>query len=104
MAKGQSRLLPTRRKARGIGGRVLPRTLKARSRPADTTLQRHASFFDDNGDRGVDVAECTRGLKALALPIPGAIEGARTVPALSVARMKSFYDGTLFFTLAREHA
>jgi hypothetical protein len=28
----------------------LPRTLKARSRPADTTLQRHASFFDDNGD------------------------------------------------------
>jgi peroxygenase len=42
--------------------------LKARSRPGDTTLQRHASFFDDNGDRGVDVAECTRGLKALGLP------------------------------------
>jgi len=42
--------------------------LKARSRPGDTTLQRHASFFDDNGDRGIDVAECTRGLKALGIP------------------------------------
>ena len=47
---------------------MLPRTLKARSRPGDTTLQRHASFFDDNGDRGIDVAECTRGLKVLGLP------------------------------------
>jgi hypothetical protein len=47
---------------------MLPRTLKARSRPGDTALQRHASFFDDNGDRGIDVAECTRGLKALGLP------------------------------------
>ena len=47
---------------------MLPRTLMARSRPGDTTLQRHASFFDDNGDRGVDVAECTLGLKALGLP------------------------------------
>ena len=46
----------------------MPRTLKARSRPGDSTLQRHASFFDDNGDRAVDVAECTRGLKALGLP------------------------------------
>ena len=48
---------------------LLPRTLRARSRPGDTTLQRHASFFDDNGDRAIDVAECTRGLKALGLPI-----------------------------------
>jgi len=48
---------------------MLPRTLKARSRPGDTTLQRHASYFDDNGDRGVDVAECTRGLKALGVPV-----------------------------------
>ncbi|MBK7470201.1 MAG: hypothetical protein IPI73_05760 [Betaproteobacteria bacterium] len=47
----------------------MPRTLKARSRPGDTTLQRHASFFDDNGDRGIDVAECTRGLKALGMPL-----------------------------------
>jgi hypothetical protein len=191
---------------------VLPRTLKARSRPADTTLQRHVSFFDDNGDRGVDVAECARGLRALGLPIgvaeaaalaivaplslqtrgsllamnvdidqvqkgkhdgdtgildkrgrfvtrrfekafgarstvdrngdkaftateltrmisanretlagfvaataewqlllalgadTVAVEGGKTVPALSVARMKSFYDGTLFYRLAKEHA
>ena len=48
---------------------MLPRTLKARSRPTDTTLQRHVSFFDDNGDRGVNVAECARGLRALGLPI-----------------------------------
>jgi hypothetical protein len=26
------------------------------------------------------------------------------VPALSVARMKSFYDGTLFYRLAKRHA
>lgn len=47
----------------------MPRTLKARSRPTDTTLQRHASFFDDDGDRGVGVAECARGLRALGMPI-----------------------------------
>jgi predicted outer membrane lipoprotein len=190
---------------------MLPRTLKARSRPADTTLQRHASFFDDDGDRGVDLAECTRGLKALGMPIgvaeaaafaivaalslqtrgsllamnidvdriqkgkhdgdtaildkrgrfdasrfeivfgahstvdrngdkaftaaeltrmikanrktlagyvaataewrlllalaadTKAVEGGKTVPALSVGRMKSFYDGTLFYALAKEH-
>jgi hypothetical protein len=191
---------------------MLPRTLKARSRPGDTTLQRHASFFDDNGDRGVDVTECTLGLKALGIPfgvaeaaalaivaplsiqtrgcllalnididniqkgkhdsdtgILGkrgrfnarrfekvfgacstvdrngdkaftateltkmisanretlfgsvvstiewlvllalaadiqAVEGGKTVPALSVARIKSFYDGTLFYKLAKENA
>ena len=33
-----------------------------------------------------------------------AVEGGKTVPALSVARMKSFYDGTLFYKLAKEHA
>ena len=189
---------------------MLPRTLKARSRPSDTTLQRHVSFFDDNGDRGVNVAECARGLRALGLPIgvaeaaalaivvplslqtrgsllamnvnidkiqkgvhdgdtgildkrgrfnarrfdkafgahstvdrngdkaftateltrmiranrdtlagyvaaiaewqlllmiaadTHAVEGDHTVPALSVARIKSFYDGTLFYKLARE--
>jgi Caleosin related protein len=58
----------SRRKSEGQESDALPRTLKARSRPGDTTLQRHASFFDDNGDRGVGVAECTRGLKALGLP------------------------------------
>ena len=191
---------------------VLPRTLKARSLSTDTTLQRHVSFFDDNGDRSVDVAECTRGLKALGLPVglaeaaalaivaplsiqthgsllamsvdidnihkgkhdsdtgildrrgrlnakrfdkvfgartavdrngdraftatdftemisanrqtllgtlvstaewrlllalaadTEAIENGKAVPALSVARLKSFYDGTLFYKLAREHA
>jgi len=59
---------PSRRKPAGRASGALPRTLRARSRPGDTTLQRHASFFDDNGDRGIDVAECTRGLKALGLP------------------------------------
>jgi len=191
---------------------MLPRTLKARSRPGETTLQRHASFFDDNGDRGVNFAECTRGLKALGVPfglaeaaalaivaplsiqtrgsllalnidienirkgkhdsdtgildkrgrfnagrfekVFGAcsavdrngdkaftateltkminanretllgslvstvewrvllllaadtkvVERGTTVPALSVARLKSFYDGTLFYKLAKEHA
>ena len=58
-----------RRKAGPDEAAALPRTLKARSRPADTTLQRHVSFFDDNGNRGVNVAECARGLKALGLPI-----------------------------------
>jgi hypothetical protein len=201
-----------RRDAKGQEPGVLPRTLKARSRPGDTTLQRHASFFDDNGDRGVDVAECTLGLKALGIPFgvaqaaalaivaplsiqtrgsllalnididniqkgkhdsdtgilgkrgrfnarrfekvfgacstvdrngdkaftateltkmisanretlfgslvstiewlvllalaadTKAVEGGRTVPALSVARIKSFYDGTLFYKLAKENA
>jgi peroxygenase len=59
---------PAGRKAGTAKAGVLPRTMKARSRPGDTTLQRHASFFDDNGDRGIDVAECTRGLKALGMP------------------------------------
>ena len=203
---------PSRRKPESRKSRALPRTLRARSRPGDTTLQRHASFFDDNGDRGVDVAECTRGLKALGLPFgvaeaaalaivaplsiqtrgsllalnidieniqkgkhdsdtgildkrgrfnarrfekvfgacstvdrngdkvftaaeltkmilanretllgslvstvewqvllalaadTKAIERGKTVPALSVARMKSFYDGTLFYKLAKAHA
>jgi hypothetical protein len=200
----------SRRKAASAAVGTLPRTLRARSRATDTPLQRHVSFFDDNGDRGVDVAECTRGLKVLGLPIgvaevaafaivaalsrqtrgsllamnvdienaqkgkhdsdtgildqrgrfnarrfdkvfgahstvdrngdkaftateltrmikanretfagyvaaiaewqlllmiaadTHAVEGDHTVPALSVARMKSFYDGTLFYKLARE--
>ena len=191
---------------------MLPRTLLARSRAGDTTLQRHASFFDDNGDRGVNFAECARGLRVLGVPFgvaeaaalaivaplsmqtrgsllalnidieniqkgehdsdtgvldkrgrfnarrfekvfgacstvdsngdkaftatelnkminanrttlvgslvstvewqtllalvadTKAVERGTTVPALSVARMKSFYDGTLFYKLAKEHA
>ena len=191
---------------------ALARTLRARSRSADTTLQRHASFFDDNGDRRIDFAECTRGLKALGVPFgvaeaaafaivaplsiqtrgsllalnidiehiqkgkhdsdtgildkrgrfnarrfekvfgacstadrngdkaftateltkmiianrktllgslvstiewqvllalaadTKAVERGKAVPALSIARIKSFYDGTLFYKLAKEHA
>lgn len=203
---------PSRRRVRGGADEALPRTLKARSRRSDTTLQRHVSFFDDNGDRRVDVAECARGLRVLGLPVvaaeavalaivsglslrtsgsllamnvdvdqvqkgkhdgdtgildkrgrfdagrfkivfgagssvdrngdraftateltrminanretlagyvaataewrlllalaadTSAVEGGKTVPALSVARLKSFYDGTLFYQLAKEHA
>ncbi|MEY2920916.1 MAG: hypothetical protein RL261_2221 [Pseudomonadota bacterium] len=199
-----------RRKSAGKVAGARPRTLRARSRATDTTLQRHLSFFDDDGDRGIGLAECTRGLKALGLPVgvaeaaalaivaglsiqtrgsllamnvdidnaqkgrhdsdtgildrrgrfnarrfdkvfgahstvdrngdqaftateltrmieanretlagyvaafaewqllliiaadTHAIEGGHPVPALSVARMKSFYDGTLFYKLARE--
>jgi hypothetical protein len=32
------------------------------------------------------------------------VERGETVPALSAGRMKSFYDGTLFYRLAKEHA
>jgi hypothetical protein len=186
--------------------------MKARSRPGDTALQKHASYFDDDGDRAVEVAECARGMRALGMPVGAAeatafaivaalslktrgsllamnidvdtirkgkhdgdtgvldtqgrfdarrfekvfgarstvdrdgnkaftarelarmvnanretlagyvaatvewqlllalaadtraVEGGRAVPALSVARMKSFYDGTLFYRLAKEHA
>jgi peroxygenase len=58
----------SRRRSERRDSGTLPRTLKARSRPGDTSLQRHASFFDDNGDRAVGVAECMRGLEALGLP------------------------------------
>ncbi len=212
-AKRRAKPAPSRRKARrGGSDLLLPRTLKARSRRTDTTLQRHASFFDDDGDRGIGLAECARGLRALGLPIgvaevaafaivvplslqtrgsllamsididnihkgkhdgdtgildsrgrfvarrfekefgarstvdrngdkaftateltrmihanyqtlagylaataewrlllalgadTVAVEGGKTVPALSVARMRSFFDGTLFYKLAREKA
>ncbi|MGB7906159.1 MAG: caleosin family protein [Steroidobacteraceae bacterium] len=59
----------------------MPRTLRARSRASDTTLQRHLSFFDDNGDRGVGLAECTRGLKALGLPVGVAESAALAIVA-----------------------
>ena len=64
-----SKSTSARHKADDHKSGTLPRTMKARSRPGDTALQRHASFFDDNGDRSVDVVECTRGLKALGIPI-----------------------------------
>jgi peroxygenase len=78
--------LPARRKAEGQEFIALPRTLKARSRRADTTLQRHVSFFDDNGDRGVGFAECTRGLKALGLPI-GVAEAAALAIVVPLSRL-----------------
>ena len=63
----------------------LPRTLRARSRPGDSTMQRHASFFDDDGDRGVGVVECVRGLKALGIPLGIAeVIGLAIVTALSL--------------------
>jgi hypothetical protein len=68
-APKRAKLAPVRPKAKVAESGTLPLTMKARSRPGDTTLQRHASFFDDNGDRHVDVAECTRGLKALGIPV-----------------------------------
>ena len=67
-AERKAKAATSRRKAGGMEVTALPRTLKARSRPTDTTLQRHVSFFDDDGDRGVGVAECARGLKALGMP------------------------------------
>ena len=75
---------PVRRRADDRESGSLPRTLKARSRTGDTTLQRHASFFDDNGDRGVDVAECTRGLKALGVPFGVAEAAALAIVAPSM--------------------
>jgi len=71
--------------AAGWESDVLPRTLKARSRLGDTALQRHVSFFDDNGDRSIDVAECTRGLKAVGLPV-----GVAEVAALVIVAPLSF--------------
>jgi peroxygenase len=71
----------SRRKAGGEAAGALPRTLKARSRNTDTPLQRHLSFFDDDGDRGVGLAECTRGLKALGLPIGVAESAALAIVA-----------------------
>jgi hypothetical protein len=32
------------------------------------------------------------------------VDGGKPVAALSVARIKAFYDGTLFYALARERA
>ena len=72
---------PGRRKPGVQASGALPRTLAARSRPGDTALQRHVSFFDDDGDRGVGVAECARGLKAVGLPLGLAEAGALAIVA-----------------------
>lgn len=80
-APGLVKASAPRRKAGGKAAGALPRTLRARSRASDTTLQRHLSFFDDNGDRGVGLAECTRGLKALGLPVGVAESAALAIVA-----------------------
>ena len=81
------------------------------------------STVDRNGDKAFTATELTgmintnresfagyvaamaewRLLLALAADT-SVVEGGETVPALSAARMKSFYDGTLFYRLARENA
>jgi peroxygenase len=76
---------PLRRNSEGQQSGALPRTLSVRSRPGDTVLQRHVSFFDDNGDRAVDVVECARGLKALGLPF-----GVAELAALAIVAPLSF--------------
>jgi hypothetical protein len=74
------------------------------------------STVDRNGDKAFTATELTKMISAnretlfgslvstiewlvlLALAADTkAVEGGRTVPALSVARIKSFYDGTLFY-------
>ena len=79
------------------------------------------STVDRNGDKAFTAIELTKMIKANRETLAGylaaiaewqlllmiaadthAVEGGRTVPALSAARIKSFYDGTLFYTLARE--
>jgi hypothetical protein len=120
-APSRAKSATSRRKTGGERGRVLPRTLKARSRPTDTTLQRHVSFFDDNGDRGVDIDQVQKAKhdgdtgilgkrgRFVARRFGKAFGARSTVDrngdkALRAARMKSFYDGTLFYGLAKEHA
>ena len=81
------------------------------------------STVDRNGDKAVTATELTKMIIAnretlfgslvsmvewqvlLALAADTkAVERGKTVPALSFARLKSFYDGTLFYKLAEAHA
>ena len=81
------------------------------------------STVDQNGDKAFTATELTKMIIANRETLLGslvsmvewqvllalaadtkAVERAKAVPALSVARMKSFYDGTLFYKLAKEHA
>ena len=80
------------------------------------------STVDRNGDKAFTASELTRMIGANRESFAGyvaataewrlllalaadtkVVEGGRMRPALGVARLKSFYDGTLFYTLAREH-
>ncbi|MBK7904380.1 MAG: hypothetical protein IPJ97_16655 [Proteobacteria bacterium] len=90
------------------------------ARRFDKVFDAH-STVDRNGDKAFTATELTKMIKANRETLAGyvaataewqlllmiaadthAVEGDHTVPALSVARMKSFYDGTLFYKLARE--
>jgi hypothetical protein len=81
------------------------------------------SAVDRNGDKAFTAIDLTRMINANRETLAGyvaamaewqlllllaadtkAIVAGVTVPALSVMRIKSFYDGTLFYKLAREHA
>lgn len=95
---------PTRREPDGRESGALPPTLKARSRPGDSTLQRHAPFFDDNGARGVDVAERTRGLRAPGLPFGVAEAAALAIFApLSIQTRGSLLALKIEIEEARRH-
>jgi hypothetical protein len=80
------------------------------------------SIVDRNGDKAFTAVELIRMINANRKSLAGyvaavaewqlllvlaadtqAVVGGRTVPALSVARIKSFYDGALFYRLAREN-
>jgi hypothetical protein len=81
------------------------------------------STVDQNGDKAFTASELTKLIGANRETLLGslvsmaewqlllalaadtkAVERAKAVPALSVARIKSFFDGTLFYKLAKEHA
>ena len=82
-----------------------------------------SSAVDRNGDKAFTAIELAKMINANRKTLAGyvaataewqlllvlaadteAVEDGRTMPALSLARMKSFYDGTLFYRLAKEHA
>jgi len=81
------------------------------------------SMVDRNGDKAFTATELTKMIIANRETLLGslvsmvewqvllalaadtkAVERGKTVPALSVARIRTFYDGTLFYRLAKEHA
>ncbi len=90
------------------------------SRKADDKVFGARSTVDRNGDKAFTATELTRMIIANRESLLGllvslaewqvlliiaadtkAVEGDKAVPALSVARIKSFYDGTLFYKLAK---
>ena len=99
---------------------ILDKRGRFNARRFDTVFGAH-STVDRNGDKAFTATELTKMLKANRETLAGcvaaiaewqlllmiaadthAVEGDHTVPALSVARLQSFYDGTLFYKLAKE--